>query len=59
MSQTSQPTPPVKPNTTYATPTQPSDSHAVEDADALLDEIDAVLAEEDEFLTRYVQKGGQ
>lgn len=58
MSQTVRPTP-TKPSTTYETGTRPSDSHVVEDAEAMLDEIDALLAEEDEFLLAYQQKGGQ
>lgn len=59
MSQTSQPAPSTKPNTTYATRTPPSDAHVVEDADSMLDDIDEILAEEDEFLVNYRARGGQ
>lgn len=50
---------PIRPTTTYATAAQPSDPHVVEHADEMLDEIDAILAEENEFLVRYHQRGGQ
>jgi hypothetical protein len=37
----------------------PSTGVEVEDIDVLLDDIDRLLAEEDEFLTRFRQRGGQ
>jgi ubiquitin-like protein Pup len=37
----------------------PSTGVEVEDIDAVLDDIDRLLAEEDEFLTRFRQRGGQ
>lgn len=58
MSQSQKPRP-TKPSTTYATATPPSAGHADETTEALLDEIDELLAEEDEFLLNYRCKGGQ
>lgn len=58
MSQSQKPMP-TRPNTTYATAEPASGSHAADDTEAVLDEIDALLAEEDDFLLRYQQKGGE
>lgn len=35
------------------------DNETLATTDALLDEIDAILTEEEEFALNYVQKGGQ
>ena len=34
-------------------------NETLDTTDALLDEIDAILTEEEEFAVRYIQKGGQ
>lgn len=47
---------PANPNT--AAPAT-ADTKIVDETDEMLDEIDAVLAEEEEFAIHYVQKGGQ
>jgi ubiquitin-like protein Pup len=36
-----------------------SDNETLEHTDDLLDEIDRILTEEEEFAVRYVQKGGE
>jgi ubiquitin-like protein Pup len=36
-----------------------TDQETLDAADDLLDEIDAILTEEEEFAVRYVQKGGE
>lgn len=50
----------TRPNSTYATEVTPA-AHDVEleDVDAWLDEIDEILAQEDDFLLRYRAKGGE
>jgi ubiquitin-like protein Pup len=41
-------------------PDKPQDQEALNDIDELLDEIDEILEENaEEFLARYVQKGGE
>ena len=38
---------------------EPVQATTTETIDSILDDIDNLLAQEDEFLTRYQQKGGQ
>jgi ubiquitin-like protein Pup len=46
-------------NTESGTAAQSSDAHGKELLDQILDEIDSMLAEEDEFLTHFHQRGGE
>lgn len=52
------PTPTRRPPTTIPTRRSVHDAELVDDVDALLDEIDGVL-EDQEWMTRFRQKGGE
>jgi ubiquitin-like protein Pup len=51
--------PPRRPPTTRPVAPKAHDTELVDTMDDLLAEIDGVLNEEEEFLSRYQQRGGQ